>query len=72
MVENAYPVLTDMFGIFNAVIEWLTTALQTVLGMFYDNEEGKWTVLGIVTLVALAISIVFLIIGVIRAFIRFR
>jgi hypothetical protein len=72
MVENAYPVLTDMFGIFNAVTEWLTTALQTVLGMFYDVDGGKWTALGCVTLVALAISICFLIIGVIRSFIRFR
>lgn len=72
MVENAYPVLSDTFGIFNAVIEWLTTALQTVLGMFYDADDGKWTVLGIITLIALAISICFLVIAVIRSFIRFR
>lgn len=71
MTSN-YAVLTDMFGIFNEVIAWMTEAIQAILGIFYDGSTNKFTVLGIIALVALAISIVFLMVAVVKSFIRFR
>ena len=69
-MADSYTILTELFAIFNAVIQWLTGAMGTVLEMFY--ADNKFTVLGAITLVSLGIGVCFLVVGVIRSFIRFR
>lgn len=69
-MAESYSILTELFAVFNAVITWLTGSMETVMSMFY--ADNKFTVLGCLTLVSLAIGICFLVIGVIRSFIRFH
>ena len=69
-MADTYTILSELFAIFNAVIQWLVGAMETVMTMFY--ADNKFTTLGAITLVSLAIGICFLVVGVIRAFIRFR
>ena len=64
-------VITSMTGVFDAVFTWLSTALSSVIDIFYVAETG-FTFLGVLALIALAISIFFLIIGVISNFLHLR
>lgn len=64
-------VVTAVLGVFTAVGEWLTTAIADLIPMFYSAETGL-TILGVLALMSLAISVVFLLVGVIQNFLHFR
>lgn len=64
-------IISAMTEVFTSVFEWITTALTSVLGVFY-TAEGGLTVLGILAIVGLAISLFFLIVGVISNFFHLR
>lgn len=68
--------LAPVTAVFSEIIEWITGAMEAVLAVFYtagtDGGEGSLTFLGILAVSALAISIFFLILGVIQSFLRFR
>lgn len=63
--------VAHMTEIFSEVFTWITSAMQSVLGVFYNAETG-FTVLGILAIIALAISIFFLLVGVISNFLHLR
>lgn len=66
-------VLTDILAIFSAVGEWIADAVNALVPMFYTaGEGGGLTFLGVLAVAGLAISVVFLIIGVIQNFLHFR
>jgi hypothetical protein len=62
--------ITAMTGVFDAVMDWLLTAINSVISLFW--AEGALTFLGILSLVALAISIFFLIVRLIQNFLHLR
>lgn len=68
--------LAPITTVFSEIIEWITGAMESVLGVFYtagvDGGEGSLTFLGMLAVAALAISVFFLILGVIQSFLRFR
>ena len=64
-------VLTAIFDVFTAVGEWIVTTVPELLTMFYTAESGL-TILGVLAVASLAISVVFLIIGLIQNFLHFR
>ncbi len=63
--------VAHMTEIFTSVFEWIQTAMTSVLGVFYNDTTG-FTVLGILAIIALAISIFFLLVGVISNFLHLR
>lgn len=66
-------VLTDILEIFSGVGEWIADAVNSLVPMFYTTGEGGGlTFLGVLAVAGLAISVVFLIIGVIQNFLHFR
>lgn len=67
-------VLTDVLAIFSGVGDWIAEAVQALIPMFYiaDGEGAGLTFLGVLAVAGLAISVVFLIIGVIQNFLHFR
>lgn len=66
-------VLTDILAIFSGVGEWIADAVNALVPMFYTaGENGGLTFLGVLAVAGLAISVVFLIIGVIQNFLHFR
>lgn len=64
-------VITAITAVFTAVMDWIMTAITTVIGVFYVAESGL-TFLGVLALIALAISIFFLLVGLIQNFLHLR
>lgn len=64
-------ILEQIFGIFGNMIEWLVGAVNDVVPLFYNAESGL-TFVGTLAVVALAMSVVFLLIGIISRFLKFR
>lgn len=63
-------VLNDILAVFLAVAEWISEAVLSLVPMFYD--ENGLTFLGILSIAGLAISVAFLLIGIIQRFLNFR
>lgn len=63
-------ILASIFEVFSSVGEWITSAVTDLIPMFY--AEGSLTFLGVLAVVGLAFSVVFLIIGLIQNFLHFR
>ena len=64
-------VLDAILAVFMAVAEWISEAVTALIPMFYVAETGL-TVLGVLAVAGLAVSVAFLIIGVIQNFLHFR
>lgn len=69
-------VIASMTTVFTEVMTWIITAIQSVIAVFYVVPEGggagELTFLGCLALVALSISIFFLLVGVITNFLKLR
>lgn len=64
-------VLTAILEVFMAIGEWIPTAVNALIPMFYVAESGL-TFLGVLAVCGLAFSVVFLLIGLIQNFLHFR
>lgn len=62
--------LAPITSVFSEVITWIVSALESVLAVFY--ADGALTFLGMLGVAGLAISVFFLIMGVIQNFLHFR
>lgn len=62
-------VLEAIFDVFSAVGSWIVSAVTTLIPMFY--AEGSLTFLGVLAVAGLAISVTFLLIGIIQRFLHF-
>lgn len=63
-------IVTAIFAIFTAVLDWFGTALATVSAIFY--ADGALTFIGTVCLVGLAIAVVVMLIAMLRSLIKGR
>lgn len=63
-------IITAILAIFEAIAEWFVTIVPTVLSIFW--AEGALTILGALAVCGLAISVIFLVMGVIQKFLHFR
>ena len=64
--------ITAVTNVFTGIGEWLTSFLPTIMSLFWDAEAGSLTFLGVLGVCGLAISIFFLLMGVIQNFLHFR
>lgn len=64
-------IITAITGVFDAIFTWITGAFTAIWPVFYDAEDGL-TLLGTVLLIGLAISVFFLVLGIIQNFLRLR
>lgn len=64
-------VLSGILDVFSGVASWIAEAVAELIPMFYVAETGL-TFLGVLAVAGLAISVAFLIIGVIQNFLHFR
>lgn len=69
-------VVTSVTGVFEEIGAWLVKFLQSLIPLFYDttlNEgAGGLTFLGVLAVIGLAISVFFLVMGVIQNFLHLR
>ena len=64
-------IITAITGVFTAIMSWIVTAIQSVIPVFYDTTDGL-TFLGVLSVIALGISIFFLLMGLIQNFLHLR
>lgn len=69
-------VLGSVLTVFDAVGNWFSGFVPTLFALFWtpgvDGGEGSLTFLGVLAVAGLAISIVFLVVGLIQNFLHFR
>lgn len=63
-------ILEAILAVFLAVGEWISSAVNTMVPMFW--AEGSLTFLGVLAVAGLAFSVAFLLIGIIQNFLHFR
>ena len=64
--------VTSITNIFAGIGEWIADFLPTVMSIFWDSDAQSLTFLGVLAVCGLAISIFFLLMGVIQNFLHFR
>lgn len=64
-------VISQVTGVFTALSDWIVKTIPSVVTVFYDGESGL-TFLGTLAVCGLAISIFFLLMGLIQNFLHFR
>ena len=69
-METTTNVLSSILEVFGAVGEWIVTAIQNLIPMFYTAESGL-TFIGVLAVAGLAFSVVFLLLGIIQRFMHF-
>lgn len=66
-------IISDITNVFSAVADWIASAVQNVIPMFYQaGEGGGLTFLGTLAIAGLGFSVIFLLIGLIQNFLHFR
>lgn len=69
-------IITAMTTVFDAVFTWIKSAITSCIEVFYTagtgDSAGQLTFLGVLALIALAISIFFLLVGLIQNFLHLR
>lgn len=69
-------IITAMTTVFDAVFTWIKSAITSCIQVFYTagsgENPGQLTFLGVLALIALAISIFFLLVGLIQNFLHLR
>ncbi len=71
LAGSGSDILTAILAIFTAVGEWFVTALPKLTAIFYVAETGL-TFFGVMAVAGLAISVIFLLFGVVQKFLHFR
>lgn len=67
-------VLTAILAVFTAIGEWIPTAIQSMIPIFWTagaDGAGTLTFMGVLAVAGLAFSVIFLIIGLIQKFLHF-
>ena len=64
-------VIDSILEVFMVIAEWIPTAITSLVPIFWNAEAGL-TFMGVLAVAALAISVVFLIMGIIQRFLHFR
>lgn len=64
-------ILAAILAVFTSIGTWITTSLPTFFGLFYVAETGL-TLLGMLAVASLGFSVVFLLVGIIQRFMKFR
>lgn len=62
-------VLDKILAVFDSVSDWLVTAMGNIEPLFY--ADGNLTFLGVLAIAGLAISVCFLLIGIVQKFLHF-
>lgn len=68
-------IITAITTCWTAIFTWLTTSISSLVPIFYEVDaqgEGSLTFLGVLAIIALGVSVFFLIMGLIQNFLHLR
>ena len=71
VILHTTNVLDAVLAIFTSVGEWIPDAVTNLIPMFYDASTGL-TFMGVLAVAGLAFSVIFLVMGIIQSFLKFR
>ena len=63
-------IISAITAVFTAIMEWIMTAITSVIAVFWTGTQ--LTFLGVLALIALGISIFFLLVGLVQNFLHLR
>ena len=64
-------IVDSVFGVFTKISEWIITAVNDMVPIFYNAETGI-TFLGTMALCGLGVGIILLIFNIVKSFVQFR
>ncbi len=64
-------ILSAILAVFASVGEWIVSTFDTLIPLFYKDESGL-TFLGVLAVAGLAFSVAFLLINLIKSWMRFH
>ena len=64
--------IEQITNVFTGMGNWIASYMPTVVEIFYDSEANTLTLLGVLAVCGLAVSIFFLLMGIIQNFLHFR
>lgn len=64
-------ILTAILAVFMQIANWIGSAITALIPIFWSSSDGL-TFIGVLSVSALAISVIFLMIGLIQKFLHFR
>ncbi len=70
-MEGATSVLKAVTGVFSSITDWVVETLPKLVPVFYNAESGL-TFFGVLAVAGLAVSIFFLLFGLVQNFLHFR
>ena len=59
-------------NVFSGLGDWIAEYMPTIVEIFYNSESNSLTFLGVLAVCGLAVSIFFLLMGIIQNFLHFR
>lgn len=69
-------IITAVTGVFSSMGDWIIQTIPKVVAVFYTpgsgEQAGSLTLLGVLAVCGLAVSVFFLIMGLIQNFLHFR
>ena len=65
-------VLSAITGLFEGVGDWIITMLQNLVILFWDTGAKELTFFGVLAVIGLGISVIFLMLRFIQNFLHFR
>lgn len=68
--DGGKSILSSILAVFAAVGEWIVSTFDTLVPLFYKDESGL-TFIGVLAVAGLAFSIAFLLINLIKSWLRF-
>lgn len=69
IVPESKSLTNDLFSVFGSVGSWISGATSSLVDMFWDGSS--LTFVGILSVSALALSVIFLVLSFIERFLRF-
>lgn len=64
--------ITAITNVFEGLGNWIADYMPTIAEIFYDSATNSLTFVGVLAVAGLAISIFFLLMGIIQNFLHFR
>lgn len=71
MEGTTTTIVSEVTGVFSSLAQWIAKTLPSITEIFYNAESGL-TFLGTLAVCGLAISVFFLLMGLIQNFLHFR
>lgn len=64
-------ILTAILAVFTGVADWIVTSVDGLVPLFYNAEGASLTFVGVLAVAGLAFSVAFMLINLIKSWLRF-